>query len=418
MKNLLYSCFFIVLVFSGKETIAQSGKTPTIRAIESLNPVFWVYHKNSQTTQLFFKTNSRELVYNRRETADFTASISISYRVWTIDDIKQVVDTGTVHLMDVNNEQKLKEITGTIELRLPEGKNYKLKVDFSDKKRNATSSTTFYVYKKDRINRQNFLVTNPKNNKIFLSPYLNETKIRVQSRMNAGLKMQVRVYNREFTLAPPPFAEPKIQQFKYEADSIYYLSLNDTGVVDLSLPKIGFIHLVLDTSKHEGVTLFSVSKYFPRLAAAEDLVDPLRFLCSSDEFKALKSAQDKKAVIDRFWLDKAGTNDKGRELIRGYYSRAEYANKNFSSYTEGWKTDRGMIYLIFGEPSAIDRTEDNETWIYGDRFNSTSLRFNFIKVENPFSANDYYLQRLITYKPEWYRAVDTWRLGKIYKFIN
>ncbi|HCA83184.1 MAG TPA: GWxTD domain-containing protein, partial [Flavobacteriales bacterium] len=84
----------------------------------------------------------------------------------------------------------------------------------------------------------------------------------------------------------------------------------------------------------------------------------------------------------------------------------------------GWKTDRGMIYLIFGEPAFIDRTTDSETWIYGDRFSTASLRFNFLKIQNPFSDNDFLLQRMPVYKPEWYKAVDVWRSGRVYYYLN
>lgn len=410
------SCFYLIFYIT-PFLQAQDIKIGSTRAIEGLNPTCWIYHKNSQVSELYFKTTSRELVYNRRESADFTALLQINYKVWAVDNLKQVVDTGTISIVDLNNEQKLKEINGTIELRLPEGKNYKLKIDFADKKRNFSQSSIFYIYKKDRSNRQNFLIKNS-NGKVLNSPYIFGESVVVHSRLNVGMTLQVRVYNREFPLAAPPFAEGKVQQYKYEADSIYYVTLKDSGFVNLKLPKTGFIHLVPDTSKKEGLTLFSSSKYFPRIAEAIDLIEPLRFLCTSDEFKRIKSSENMKLAIDRFWLDKSGTHDLARALIRGYYSRAEYANKNFSSYTSGWKTDRGMVHLIFGEPTAIDRTDDSETWIYGDRFSTTALRFNFIKTENPFTGNDYYLQRLVNYKPEWYRAVDSWRLGKIYKYVN
>ena len=36
------------------------------------------------------------------------------------------------------------------------------------------------------------------------------------------------------------------------------------------------------------------------------------------------------------------------------------------------------------------------------------------KMENPFTENDYKLQRSPMYKSSWYRAVDSWRSGRAY----
>jgi hypothetical protein len=81
----------------------------------------------------------------------------------------------------------------------------------------------------------------------------------------------------------------------------------------------------------------------------------------------------------------------------------------FSSYQEGWKTDRGLIYIIYGPPSEVYRRDDEEEWIYGERGNPMSIRFYFMKVENPFTNNDFSLQRSPIYKTSWYVAVENWR---------
>ncbi len=90
------------------------------------------------------------------------------------------------------------------------------------------------------------------------------------------------------------------------------------------------------------------------------------------------------------------------------------ANAHFSSYLEGWKTDRGMIYLIYGSPNTIYRTANTENWIYGDASNINSLQFMFVRVDNPFSDNDFSLERSGNYRQQWYMAVDVWRQGRAY----
>jgi hypothetical protein len=56
-----------------------------------------------------------------------------------------------------------------------------------------------------------------------------------------------------------------------------------------------------------------------------------------------------------------------------YYARIKYADKHYSTpYTPGWKTDMGMVYVIFGLPNNIERhpyemgTKPYEIWDYYD----------------------------------------------------
>ncbi|MCX6139591.1 MAG: GWxTD domain-containing protein [Candidatus Kapabacteria bacterium] len=43
------------------------------------------------------------------------------------------------------------------------------------------------------------------------------------------------------------------------------------------------------------------------------------------------------------------------EALEEYYSRIEQANRRFKSYTEGWLTDMGRTYIVFGEPTNIEK---------------------------------------------------------------
>jgi len=58
------------------------------------------------------------------------------------------------------------------------------------------------------------------------------------------------------------------------------------------------------------------------------------------------------------------------EVMAEYYRRVEYANKNFKSYTDGWNTDRGMVFITLGPPDQVERqpvaidTKPYEIWRY------------------------------------------------------
>ena len=144
------------------------------------------------------------------------------------------------------------------------------------------------------------------------------------------------------------------------------------------------------------------------------MVDPIRFISSNSEFEKLTSGIKTKKEVDEFWLVKCGTEDRAREIIKKYYNRVQDANELFTSYVEGWKTDRGMVSLIFGSPKTVRKARDEEVWYYGEENNALALQFTFVQVDNPFSDNDYKLLRAPSYKSNWYRAVEAWRSGRVY----
>jgi GWxTD domain-containing protein len=159
----------------------------------------------------------------------------------------------------------------------------------------------------------------------------------------------------------------------------------------------------------EGYTLFCVYDGYPRINTTGRMLEPLRYLTLGQEYKQLAESLQPKEAVDNFWLSLSGGADRAVEMIRNYYGRVEDANRFFFSFCEGWKTDRGMIYIIFGPPNVVYRSGQAEFWTYGEVNNYRSMEFVFIKVINPFTGNDYILQRQENYKPYWYNAVQQWR---------
>lgn len=81
-------------------------------------------------------------------------------------------------------------------------------------------------------------------------------------------------------------------------------------------------------------------------------IDQLRYVATDtqiDSIKAGKSDKEKQERFLQFW--KGRTNPSMEE----YFGRVEYANAHFKAYREGWRTDMGMVFIIFGPPSNIDR---------------------------------------------------------------
>lgn len=83
-----------------------------------------------------------------------------------------------------------------------------------------------------------------------------------------------------------------------------------------------------------------------------------RYISIKEERKIYKKV-DKKGKIQfmiNFWKKRDQMPEtKTNEFRDQYLSRVRYANKNFKGFKKGWKTDRGRILLIYGEPDEIER---------------------------------------------------------------
>jgi GWxTD domain-containing protein len=169
-----------------------------------------------------------------------------------------------------------------------------------------------------------------------------------------------------------------------------------------------------DPTRRSGLCIKASGTHYPRVKDADALQWPLRFITTKTEHEEIIKNAYPKMIIDRFWLECGGSKEHARELIRVFYRRVEEANYYFSTYTEGWRTDRGMIHLLFGNPNQIIRTSQGEVWNYGEDQSASLLSFNFRKVESSWTNNLYVLEREPGYKPYWERMVQTWRSGKIY----
>lgn len=91
-----------------------------------------------------------------------------------------------------------------------------------------------------------------------------------------------------------------------------------------------------------------------------------------DQYKKLDSLNAKREFLYNFWKQRdPDPSTPVNEFKEDYMKRVEYANKNFGLYTkEGYLTDRGRVYLMYGEPDQRDfyPSESNmkpyEVWFY------------------------------------------------------
>jgi GWxTD domain-containing protein len=74
-------------------------------------------------------------------------------------------------------------------------------------------------------------------------------------------------------------------------------------------------------------------------------------------FKQLSTDEEREHFIEQFWLRRDPTpGTPANEFKQEHYRRIAYANQKFTTPAglDGWKTDRGRIYIIYGPPDEIE----------------------------------------------------------------
>ena len=412
MKLNIYLSIFITLNLA-----SCSISKPVNYSIEdsknSLHPQFLIYHNNESTSQLFFQVATEDVLYSRSTiNQPFSAKILLEYIVFQKDH-KKIIDSGSILITDQYLKNKKTRIDTNFIFNFSKTEEGFLDLRISDINRSREFRKTLSIDKFSESNRQFYMITDTNNQILFDDFFFEGQSILIKSNFNND-KLYATKNKTVFPLSPPPFTKSAQPSFPDNISFTEELNYNSQNIIFYDLPNEGFVFFQLDTLNDLGFTLFNFHNDYPLLKSAKQLIPPLRYLTTKDEFDLLVSSINPKVAVDKYWLSNAISKERARTLIRVYYSRVEFANKLFSCHLEGWKTDRGMISIIFGTPSYTSLVRNSEVWIYGDENNIHSLKFVFDQKPNPFSSNDYVLSRNYSYKNPWYRAVESWRNGKVY----
>ena len=216
-------------------------------------------------------------------------------------------------------------------------------------------------------------------------------------------------YNHDFLPARPPMTLKAQQRGNaLKIDTVMALVTDQL----ITFPKPGLYFIQADTNGIEGISLLVTPHHYPKAARIDELSAPLIYLTTKDEYENLKEDLTSKKALDRFWLSTIGDPQKARKSIKRFYKLMAEANELFSSYKEGWKTDRGMIYMVMGPPDVVQFEGQKEIWRYGQN-NGFTIQYSFRKVSNLFSNNHYELERSESLGRSWFTAIDRWRKGLI-----
>jgi GWxTD domain-containing protein len=93
--------------------------------------------------------------------------------------------------------------------------------------------------------------------------------------------------------------------------------------------------------------------------ASKNFYETARLIMSKQEkkiFDHLPDKESREAFIKEFWSRRDPDPDtEENEFKEEFYRRIEYANSHFLEGGPGWNTDRGRMYVYFGDPDRRDQ---------------------------------------------------------------
>ena len=403
-KNSLILLSVIILFFYGCYTTAKLS-SDNLACLYSIDDTIKletiIYNYSDSVSKLYLKIIYDKPVIKNVQKDKFR----INYKLYKSYKTTEIIDSATFY--DSFPLQKSKIIETDIKAKYPG--NYLLEVNVTNMDTKNSVKTFTNIFKSSEIGYQSFLIKTEDDLPLFTNYTKENQKFRIFCKDSISAELTVNYYYRNFPIALPPFSVSDKTSFDYIADSTFKTKLTNGKTDLITLQHEGFYFFQLDDKTREGVALFRFYKNFPQIESYVQMLLPLRYLTTKKEFNELLLQKNKKIAVENFWIEIAGNQSRAKSLIRKYYNRVKEANRLFTSYLEGWKTDRGIIYIIFGPPNIVYRMSDYERWIYGEAGNKLSIKFDFVKVNNPFTDNDYSLVKSPDYKEKWYHAVNYWR---------
>lgn len=280
------------------------------------------------------------------------------------------------------------------------------------------SSTGKYAVAKIVNNKKKVMTIFFKQIPVKAEPYLiqdNNPNVKNYARLNTSLSILgfepekpliIAHYSNEFPPAAPPFSTTQARVSPLLKPDTLITTSPDTL---LSFNEKGLYLAQQDTASATGVA-FRIEDDYPKLGKLQSLVGPMVYICSKNEYSRLAAAGNDKAQFDKVILSITGNTDRAKIFMRSYFRRVELANIYFSSYKEGWKTDRGMIFIIYGLPQAVYLFGNREVWEYKNT--TFTGKFTFVKAATIFDPENFVLLRDKSYEAKWYETIDLWRKAR------
>ena len=383
----------------------------------SLHPDFSIYHESDLFSTLYIRAYPAELRFSQtNEDSEYRAMLSIRYRLIQLDEPGlegAVVDSASVTYKLVAQDENRPAFFASLSIPVKSGNRYLMRIQAQDLTRGSIGLKYLFIDKSNPYGSQNFKVVSlnsgyPK----FMRFFMPGEKFNVRYRDPAMDSVYVDYHRMVSELPRPPITASADYTLSHTPDTSFIFPLDDTSSYGLEREGIYFVRV--DPEQEDGLTLFNFGGSFPDVKTPEELMEPVFYLATLAEYRDIRTESNRKLAVDNFWLKMGNSVEKSRELIRIYYNRVVYSNLYFTTNKEGWKTDQGMIFILFGPPNRIQMTGTGERWYYFARRKSKAVEFRFDRRPDAFSSEHLEWVKTTESQVYWNEAVRSWRNGKVY----
>ena len=391
-------------------------------------PFVSVYNEDAESSLLNVSIRRGELYFSEANPQGVAmASLLVSVRLFDNTLGGALADTATMKY-DIRKDEVGAEYSARIPLKTYEGNAYSAEIKIIDLIRQRTQQIFIDFERTGPYNGMNYKVRDHfSNRELFSRVVRRDQYVNILSPSLKPDTLWLFYFPPVTALPPSPTTILPEVTVAPEPEIIAPLAYSDT--LPMMFPNEGIFMISVDSLITEGLVLYNFGPDHPTMTSPATMIPPLAYIATPQEMEEMLTAEKPKLALDKFWMDRTGSIERSKELIRIWYNRTLFANYYFSSYKAGWLTDRGMIYIMYGPPDKVYKNAEGESWGYkrppvksrwGSRYvvEDQYLWFNFRKQRNRFSDNDFVLNRAGTPVSYWDIAVARWREGQVFRLDN
>ncbi len=371
---------------------------------------YQIYHQNDSLSELSVRIDAEKIPSLKKKQVDVYSLMRLTFGVYTSMNKQDIVQSASYKLSDIIAYEDINKAASEIQipLHLEDNKHYVVLLSVQDQV-NKRNYFKLIRIDKNKNSAENFRLLN-ENNTTFWGNWIEpKERIKLQYRYANIPSVLVDYYRAEFSPAIPPFVENISNDIGDKKPFEQYEIALSQGYSSLIQPPHKGVYAIKDKNQSNYIKAFPqfYSDYPLKLTDAQK-VFTLRYLNNKKEFK-LMLQDEAKHTVEEFWFFEDRTKERSAEMMGSYYARVIRANQLFTTYKEGWKTDRGMIFMVYGPPDFVYNEADREIWDYGDEADYNNLRFEFIIQTSSFNTQEFILLRSDSFRESWYSAVENWR---------
>ncbi|GEM_PF-2723727 len=414
---IISSIFLWASCYTG-QNISEPDNTSLVykQSNRVLHPQFKIFHETPDDSKIYLKLYTNELRFSTTNPERINqAVLNINYYIKSSIESNEIIDSSK-QVLKVEKTENQTSIISFFRLKPVESESFIVEFHINDVYGNKKSKNYLTINRSNDGNAQYYISFFANYQKPVFTEYFSPIDtLLIKTCCSKRGKFSISKYKLIEEPAIKPFKSNFINELNLLIDSSIYLKPYPSD--SLFFSKTHGIYIIRsDSSKLKGFMKVQFKNAFPLISKPDELNDAISYLLTDEEYTYIKNSNNKKFLVDKFWLTTNENKERSKELIKIWYNRAVYSNYFFTSYKEGYKTDRGMIYIVFGPPDNIEYINGAEKWLYYNSENNSELDFLFTKQEQSVSENDYTLLRESRYEPYWNKAVKTWRSGKVYRF--